>query len=76
MNAQQVRNILAGISDENPVWLAMNAILEDAESNEVNALCVPGLTDGDSHFNRGRLSAIRDLKGALRQLKVERQSNA
>jgi hypothetical protein len=51
-------------------------VLQAQQETEVASCLVPGLSDGDAHFNRGRASSLSDLIAILVQCRIEGQRMA
>lgn len=66
---------LAAVHEDTGWWLAVHTILDDLESGEIAAVCDPGVGGDASHFNRGRLAMLRDLRTALQSKRRQLQAD-
>jgi hypothetical protein len=58
---------LRGVTPTTEWWRVIHALIEEQEQANTEALCTPEALGELAHFNRGRLAALCDLKGALLQ---------
>ena len=60
-------SVLAGIKEDDGLWLVMLKLIRDQQREEANSAQVPNLSIAAVHYNRGRAAALQDLQGILLQ---------
>lgn len=61
----ELYEVLKGVTPSTEWWRAVHALINDQERVDDAALCVSKPLDEMAHFNRGRKSALQDLRAAL-----------
>jgi hypothetical protein len=64
---------LGGVSEENELWRALNALVSGQLHDETLALLAPDLSDSAAHYNRGRVAALIDLQNVFKQMRERAQ---
>nr|WP_294577564.1 hypothetical protein [uncultured Rhodopila sp.] len=68
--------VLAGRSDQDPLWRTVLSYADEHERNERQAGLRPGLSDGERHYEAGRAASASDFASALRDLKLKAELEA
>ncbi len=63
--------VLAGLSDQHPVWVTLMQILSEVEEAAAESLCQCDLKDNVRHYHAGYLAHVRDLQADLKQWRAE-----
>ena len=65
MTDLEIKQGLLSLEPRHPFMQSLNALMEQAVSEEQDAVTNPGLADGARHFNAGRLAHAKDFRGAI-----------
>jgi hypothetical protein len=65
----QRKLILSGINDDHPLWKTILSYADEHARNELQVALMPGLNDGERHYNAGRAASADDFATALRDLR-------
>lgn len=68
--------VLAGLSLEDPLWLAVLQYADEHARNEATVALRPGLSDGERQYNAGRAASADDFASALRDLRQLAEAQA
>lgn len=68
MTDSEIKAAFASLHATHPVMLALTALAENAVKLETAASAQPTLSDGDRHFNAGRLAHALDFQQTLTDL--------
>jgi hypothetical protein len=65
MTEAEILQGLAGISEENRMWVGVLAVVKLVEEEEMGFALMPGSTDEARHYNAGRAAGVVDLRKRL-----------
>lgn len=58
---------LQAMPADDPLWDSLLWLTQKNIDNEIDAICVPDLSDAEAHRGRGRISAFRDIQEQLNE---------
>ncbi len=65
---KELKPLLAHANDANPVWCAVNRLLEHDIEAAIEGVCSPGEMTA-ANYQRGELAALRQFRARLRALR-------